>query len=109
MAAMQTQALDDPALDDDVTAHRERAKDLLNEIARQTKQALTEQGIDTSVFFLIPHTGDAIVTFGTTLDPDDALWRQVSEVVSGVVRLLVGLDHTRCREVVCATTCDQAA
>ena len=71
---MQTQAIDDPALDDDVTAHRERAKDLLNEIARQTKQALTEQGIDTSVFFLIPHTGDAIVTFGTTLDPDDALW-----------------------------------
>ena len=66
---MQTQAIDDPALDDDVTAHRERAKDLLNEIARQTKQALTEQGMDTSVFFLIPHTGDAIITFGTTLDP----------------------------------------
>ena len=62
---MQTQAIDDPALDDDVTAHRERAKERLAQIAEQTKQVLAEQGIDTSVFFLVPHSGDAILTFGT--------------------------------------------
>ena len=105
---MQTQALDDP-LDDDVTAHRELAAAKLDQIARDAKEALAYQGIDTPLFFLVPNSGNAILTFGTTLDPDDALWRQVSEVVSGVVRQLVGVDHTRCREVVCATTCDQAA
>jgi hypothetical protein len=103
---MQTQAIDDPALDDDVTAHRERAKERLSQIAEQTKQVLAEHGIDTSVFFLIPHTGDAIVTFGTSLNPSDHEWNRVTEVVSAIVRQTVGLDHTRCREVVCATTAD---
>jgi hypothetical protein len=99
-------ALDDLTDEERVADRRARAKDLLNEIARQTKQALTEQGIDTSVFFLIPHTGDAIVTFGTSLNPSDHEWNRVTEIVSAIVRQTVGLDHTRCREVVCATTAD---
>jgi hypothetical protein len=106
---MQTRALDDPALDDDVTAYRGLAAAKLDQIAHDAKEALAYRGIDTPLFFLVPNSGNAILTFGTTLDPDDALWSEVSEVVSGVVRQLVGLNHTQCREVVCATTCDQAA
>ena len=37
--------------------------------------------------------GDAILTFGTTLDPDDDEWDRVAEIVSGVVRQSVGLDR----------------
>ena len=104
---MQTQAIDDPALDDDVTAHRERAKDLLDEIARQTKQALTEQGIDTSLFFLVPHLATPSSRSGRP-----SIQTMTSGAESrgrlGLVRLLVGLAGTRCREVTCATTHDQA-
>ena len=103
---MQTQAIDDPALDDDVTAYRERARERLAQIAEQTKQVLAEHGIDTSLFFLIPHSGSSILTFGTTLDPDDNEWDRVAAIVSSVVRQTVGLRGTRCQEVVCATTGD---
>jgi hypothetical protein len=105
---MQTQAIDDPALDDDVTAHRERAKDLLNQIAQQAKAALDEQGLDFSLFFIVPHSGDAIITFGTSGDPSDPEWGRVADVVASVVSQLIGLAGTRCREVTCATTHDQA-
>ncbi len=45
-------------------AHRERATAMLPEIAQQVKEALDRAGIDTSVFFLVPNSGDAIITFG---------------------------------------------
>ena len=47
---------DDDLTDDEanVMAHRARAKAELDQIARQTKQALVEAGIDIGVFFLIP-------------------------------------------------------
>ena len=95
---------DDLTDDDEVTAHRARAKDLLNEIARQAKRALHDAGIDLDLFFMIPNSGDAIITYGTPGDPPDDEWNRVREVVSSVVRQAVGLDRVRCREVVCATT-----
>jgi hypothetical protein len=107
MATMETHdALDDLTDDERVAAHRERAKAKLNQIAQQTRQALTQQGMDTSVYFLVPHSGDAIVTFGTAGDPSDDEWNRVAEIVSSIVRQTVGLDRTRCREVMCATTAD---
>ena len=99
-------ALDDLTDEERVADRRARAKDLLNEIARQTKQALTEQGIDTSVFFLVPNSGDAIITFGTSGDPSGDEWDRVGEIVGSIVAQSIGLDRVRCREVVCATTAD---
>lgn len=94
----------DDLTDDDVVAHRARAKAQLLQIAQQAKRALQEGGIDLDLFFLIPSSGDSILTFGTSSDPDDHLWTCVSEVVSSILRQTVGLDYTRCREVVCLTT-----
>jgi hypothetical protein len=89
--------------DDDVAIHRARARDLLPEISRQAKEGLSQRGINhLDLFFVIP--SDSIITFGTTLDPDDAEWAVVGEVVSGVVQRLLGLTGTRRRSVVCATT-----
>jgi hypothetical protein len=103
MAAMETQELTD---DDAVIVHRERAKAKLPEIAQQVKQALAAEGIDTPIYFIVPHSGDAIVTFGTSGDPGADEWGRVADVVASVVRQAVGLAGTRCREVVCATTHD---
>ena len=103
MAAMDTKALDDLADNGDVMAHRARARDLLPEISRQAKAGLSQRGINhLDLFFVIP--SDSIITFGTTLDPDDAEWAVVGEVVSGVVQRLLGLAGTRRRAVACAST-----
>jgi hypothetical protein len=94
---------DDLADDDDVTTHRDRAREILTEIAQQVKQALADQGIDLALFFLVPSSGP-IVIFGCPGDPDDHLWDRAGEIVAAIVRQTVGLDGTRCRAVTCATT-----
>jgi hypothetical protein len=87
-------------------AERERARTRaeLDGIARQAKQALAAQNIDLPVFFVIPNSGDAFMMFGTPGDPAPQLWKQVSEIVMGVVSQAVGLPFIRSREVECATT-----
>jgi hypothetical protein len=91
-------------LTDDVVAYRERATAMLPEIAQQVRGALAEEGLDVSVFFLVPHSGDAVITFGTSGDPSDDEWGRVADVVASVVRQSIALARTRCREVMCATT-----
>ena len=104
---MDTQALDDLTEDgDEVTACRARAKTELDQIARQTKQALAEQGLDITVFFLVPNSGEAILMFGTPADADDPTWERVSDIVSAILRQVAGLDGTRCRPVMCSATTD---
>ena len=87
----------------DARTPRERAASKLDQIAQQVKQALTEHGINVSVFFIVPSSG-AIVTFGTTGDPPDDLWAQIGELVSAVVKEAVGVARLRCRHLVCAAT-----
>jgi hypothetical protein len=94
----------DQADEERVAVHRDRAKGMLNQIAQQAKAALDEQGLDFSLFFIVPHSGDAVITFGTSGDPSDDEWGRVADVVASVVQQLVGLAGTRCRKVACATT-----
>ena len=93
---------DDEAQDGD---YRERVIANLDAITRQTKQALSDAGINIDIFFVIP-SSDSIITYGTVTDPSDEEWGSVSAIVSNIVRQSVGLDRTRCRDVVCATTDD---
>jgi hypothetical protein len=97
----------DPTDDDDVATHRSRARKMLDQIAQQAKQALTDQGIGIDVFFLIPSSGNSVLIFGTPADPADVLWNEVGKIVSAIVRQSVGLAGTRCRAMACATTQDQ--
>jgi L-aminopeptidase/D-esterase-like protein len=107
MAAMDIHdERDDLTDDDEVTAHRARAKAELAQIAQRARQALAKHGIDLDLFFMIPSSGDSILTFGTITDPPDEQWSRVSEVVSSIVGQSVGLTHTRCREIACASTTD---
>ena len=100
--------IDDAAMPDettdDVPAYRERATGLLQDIAQQTKQALADAGINLHIFFTIPSSGHSIITFGTVADPDDETWTTVSEIVSAVVKRTIGVERTRCRSLLCATT-----
>jgi hypothetical protein len=107
---MDTQELRELTDDgDEVTADRDRAKETLNQVAGLAKQALAENGIDLDLFFLVPNSGESILMFGTSIDPDFATWARVGEIVSAIVREVVGLDDTRCRPVTCSTTTDAVA
>lgn len=99
-------ALDDLTDDERVAARRERVTAMLPEIAQQIREALAEQGIDTPLFFIVPHSGDAIITFGTSGDPSGDEWDRVGEIVGSIVAQSIGLDRVRRREVICATTHD---
>jgi hypothetical protein len=107
--AMETQALDYPADDDDdVTTHRARAKAEIDQIAQQAKLALADKGIiDTPLFFLVPNSGNAVLIFGTPGDPPDDQWDRVGEIIAAILGRLIGLRGIRRREVICAATHDQ--
>jgi hypothetical protein len=110
MAAMDAlDEHDDLIHGDAATAHRDRAREMLNEIARQTRQALAQHRIDLSVFFLVPSSGDAVITFGCSGDPSDNEWHRAAEIVASIVAGLVGLRDPQLRKVQCATTHDQAS
>ncbi len=67
----------DDLTDDDVVAPRAASEAKLDQIAEQAKQALADTGIDISLFFLTPSSGDAIAIFGTPGNPPDDEWEQV--------------------------------
>jgi hypothetical protein len=104
MAAMETQALDDPTGDIDEATYREQAAASIDQIAQQVKRALADAAIGIDVFLVVPGSGNAILLFGTAADPDDETWQIVSAITSATVRKAVGLHRVRCRPVTRADT-----
>ena len=102
---MEPLEIDDPILAAKALATK-RAKALaeLDQITRMTKQALVEAEIDLELFFTVPNSGDAILTYGTTSDVADELWGRVQDAVVSVVQEIVGLGWPHIREVSWATT-----
>lgn len=93
-----------PAPENRAALCRQRATDLLDSIASRTKDALAERGIMFDIFLLIPQSGDALVLFGTNVEPDpsDEEWEMASEVVTETVREALGIGRARARQVPCA-------
>jgi hypothetical protein len=91
----------DIARDDqtDEAAYRERAAALLDELAHQARVALRNAGIPLNVYFIVPESGDAILTLGAVADKDE--WHGLQAEVGRIVRRLIGLDPARCREIIC--------
>lgn len=85
---------------------RAAATRLLPAIADRTRTALAEVGIDIEVFLVVPNSGDAILSFGTTdePDPDDATWNTISQTVCRVVCEALGMTKVRTRALVSTTT-----
>ena len=101
---MNSEEADDLTDDCDVMAHRERVAVRLDEIAQQARETLAVAGLDIPLFFTLPSTGQAILNVGTLLDPDDATWRRVGEIVRAIIARVIGVDRLRSREMPCAST-----
>ena len=96
--------MDEPCsgTDDDETAYRERATALLDEFAQQARRVLRDAGIGIDLFFVVPKSGDAILTFSTAAELYSEELDAVRATVSSLVRRSIGLESARCRDIVCA-------
>jgi hypothetical protein len=88
--------------DDDETAYRERATVLLDMFAEQARVILRNAGIGIDVIFVVPRSGDVILTIGTAAELYSEDWKAIKATVSSLVRRSVGLDPAQCQQVVCA-------
>ncbi len=88
--------------DDDETAYRERATALLDKFAEQARGILRASGIGIDVIFVVPPSGDVILTLCTAAESYSEEWKAIKGTVSSLVRRSVGLDPAQRRQVVCA-------
>ena len=71
-------------MDDDETAYRERATALLDEFAQQARGVLRDAGIGIDLFFVVPPSGDVILTFGTAAELYGEEWKAIRTTVSSL-------------------------
>jgi hypothetical protein len=90
------------ATDDDETAYRERATALLDEFAQQARSVLRDAGIGIDLIFVVPESGDVILTFAMAAELYSEEWKAIRTSVSSLVRRGIGLEPAQCRDVVCA-------
>lgn len=83
---------------------RERVAAKISEITTKAGEVLAELGIVYPLFFLIPNSGDSMLTFGTSQDPSDQEWQMVSSSVAKIVQEALGTGPLRTREIVCTQT-----
>ena len=88
--------------DDDETAYRERANALLDKFAQQARGILRNAGIGIDLIFVVPPSGDVILTFATAAELYSEDWKAIKANVSSLVRRSTGLEPAQCRDVVCA-------
>jgi len=86
----------------DETAYRERATLLLDEFAQRARAVLRGAGIGIDLIFVVPPSGDVILTFGGAAELYNKEWQAIRATVSSLVRRSIGLEPARCRDVVCA-------
>src|ERR1700722_62245 len=88
-------------IDDELT-YRERATALLDEFAQQARGVLRSAGIGIDLIFVVPPSGDVILTLVTSAELHSEEWKAIRATVSSLVRRSIGLDPAQCRDVVYA-------
>lgn len=84
----------------DEAAYRERATAILDELAHQARAALRNAGIRLNIYFIVPPSGDAILTLGAAVNEEEV--QKIKEMIGSIVRRSIGLEPGQCREVICA-------
>jgi hypothetical protein len=91
-----------PVSEDTQTTLREEIKEQLTAIAAAVQVALRETDLAYPVFFSIPSSGRAILTYATPCDPCDADWQRMSAIVCGIVSEAIDVEGLQGRELPCA-------
>jgi hypothetical protein len=86
---------------DDTEDKRKIIRNCLSEIVAEVGNRLREAGLSCPIFLTVPNSGDAVAMMATPLDPSDADWSHVGDIVrTSVSERLDGL-KLRNREMIC--------
>jgi hypothetical protein len=91
-------------IDDWFSVTREGLKASLDDIASKVRAALDRAGLATEVFFTIPSSGEALMTFATPTDPSDQDWAEANQIICDVVGEIVGIEGLRSRSLPCTAS-----
>jgi hypothetical protein len=83
---------------------RKRLTMSLDDIAAAVTTALQEAGLTMPIFFTIPSSGDALLTYATPLDPSDSEWLRAGQIVSDIVCSKIDGVRLRHQELPCAAS-----
>jgi hypothetical protein len=84
------------------STYRDRITEQLNDIAAAVQLALRDANLMQPVFFSVPSSGNAILTFGTPLDPSELEWSRISTIICTIVGQKTGLKGLIGRELPCS-------
>jgi hypothetical protein len=99
---MDTTIKQGPPADNRVESKREIIRDCLHEIIVDVESRLRAAGLTSTIFLTVPHSGDAVASMATPLDPSDDEWSQVTEIVCSTVSDRLDGIELRGREMICA-------
>lgn len=91
-----------PAREDLPTTFREMMTERLNAIIAAVQLALREADLAQPIFFSVPSSGQAMLTFATPLDPSEVDWKRISAIVCRIVGEQVGMEGLQGRPLPCA-------
>jgi hypothetical protein len=88
--------------DNHIEHQREIIRECLHEIIVDVESRLRATGLSSTIFLTVPHSGDAVASMATPLDPSDDEWAHVTEIVCEVVSERLNGIKLRDREMICA-------
>ena len=83
---------------------RARVASLLPGLVERVRAGLARAGLRHDVFLVVPNSGEALLTYGTTAEPDpsDDEWEAIEAVVCRAVEDVLGIGRVVARDVACA-------
>lgn len=102
MSGNQLDSANNDIFHDRAAELRRRATETLPQVAELSNEALRQAGIEFDVFFLVPRSGTAILTFGTPADPTDEVWDTASNIINLIVQDSINASRLRSHELFCA-------
>jgi hypothetical protein len=85
-------------------AQRDRLRMSIDQIAAEVTAALRDEDLAMQVFFAVPSSGSALLTFATADDSADEVWEHVTRIVCRIVGDTIGVTGLIGRSLTCAAT-----
>ena len=87
--------------DKKLESERATLRQSLDEMATGLGTALHEAGLNYPVYFTVPHSGDALATIITSVDPPLGDWEKVVRIFSKLIEERLGASGLRSRDLTC--------
>jgi hypothetical protein len=84
-------------VEDQPENQRDTIRQSLNEITAELNSALVRASLAYPVFLCVPSSGNALLTFACSLDPDDNEWALITEIALEIVGKRIGKTQLQTR------------